>query len=652
MQITIQRMTIRQFKGVKNLTLDLDGQSANIRGRNGTGKTSVFDAFTWLLFGKDSQNNTVFDYKPLDENGRPRTGADTEVEAVLRADGKTITLKRVRHEKWQQKPGSPAPIYQGDETLCWIDDVPVKLEKDYQPYIASLIGDEERFKVLSIHGYFMAKPWKERRRMLVDAAGGDAEEEIMRQPQFAQLPDILQGHTPDEARKRLTEQKKRVDAELKIIPARLDEIQRGLTPVTDQELEAARDEIARKNAQIDLINSRLAGTEEAFTHARALIAKEREITVRLEARKKALDAPNATAWNELQQNIAGAKRKKDGLAREIQALSDDLFELDGNISALQTKRESLLAEWNARESETFAPGPVASVCRLCGQPLPSDQIREAKMREYAVWADAKNKDLDEIEQRGKTTAERIARLQSERGNVAESLERKRAALADAEGELQRLTDAADQPMEAPDYESDPEYAVLLADLAEIRDEIARPDNSAAMREELTRQRNELAGSVRNLSTVQYARDTYERGLARIKELEDQREKLGQDAVRIDGELMLLGEFVHACCDAMEERINAMFHSIRWHLTDYTKDGTPVDCCIPYVGGVSYDSTLNAGARINAGIEAIRVLSGVNHTTVPCFVDNSERVNDLAYTGGQMIRLTVSNDPELTMILEG
>ena len=652
MKITIQQLAIRAFKGIKNLSLDPGGQSAIIEGRNGTGKTTVFDAWTWLLFGKDSKNSATFDYKPLDENGQPRTGTDTEVEATIIVDGKTVRLRRARHEKWVQRPGNPAPIYQGDETLCWIDDVPVKLEKDYQPYIASLIGDEERFKVLSIHGYFMRKPWKERRKMLVDAAGGDAEAQVSRRPEFAGLQEILQGHTPDEAKKRLAEQKKRVDAELKQIPARLDELQQRLEPVTEKEVQEAQEQIDALNLQIDLINDQLAGTEESFKRAQGLIAREREITTKLDARKKALDKPNMDRWNDLQGQIANAKARRDSLQRELLRLEGDLGLVDSDITALQQRREQLLVRWNDRDAQTFVPGPVKTVCSLCGQPLPASMIESAQRQEYSFWATKRDQELSDIEEQGKSVAERITRCQSERANVAESLERKRAAIAEAEKTVAQLQDEAEQPMQAPDYEADPEYKRLLDELQEVRDEIARPANEDGRREELIQRRNGLSQKINALGLVKYRKDDYDKGLARIRELEDQRQKLGQDAVRIDGEIAMLGDYIHACCDAMEADINAMFDTISWHLTDYLKDGTPVDCCVPYVGGVSYDSTLNNGAMINAGIEAIRVLSYASNTIVPCFVDNAEAVNDLAYAPGQMFRLTVSNNPQLTMILEG
>ena len=63
--IKISKIEIENFKGIRRLTLDLNGRSASLYGDNATGKTTVYDALTWLLFGKDSHDNTKFSIKPL-----------------------------------------------------------------------------------------------------------------------------------------------------------------------------------------------------------------------------------------------------------------------------------------------------------------------------------------------------------------------------------------------------------------------------------------------------------------------------------------------------------------------------------------------------------------------------------------------------------
>ena len=49
-------MSLLNFKGVRELTVDFDEHETNIFGANHTGKTTLFDAFVWLLFDKDSQD--------------------------------------------------------------------------------------------------------------------------------------------------------------------------------------------------------------------------------------------------------------------------------------------------------------------------------------------------------------------------------------------------------------------------------------------------------------------------------------------------------------------------------------------------------------------------------------------------------------------
>ena len=167
---------------------------------------------------------------------------------------------------------------------------------------------------------------------------------------------------------------------------------------------------------------------------------------------------------------------------------------------------------------------------------------------------------------------------------------------------------------------------------------------------LTR-RDQLIDEIAELSKIFVLRDKMYDLEERIAALEKRRESLGQDVIRITGELSALQEYTAACCSAMEGSINAMFHSIKWQLFEPLKNGGYRACCNATLNGVDYDTNLNNGARINAGIEAIRVLSRESGEIVPLFVDNAEAVNNLTFAPGQMIRLRVTDDEKLTMVLE-
>ena len=116
-EIKIKRLYLENFKCHRNLTLNFDGGNASIYGDNATGKTSIYDALTWLLFGKDSQGNGEknIEIKPLDANGEVKDhDALTAVDAVLMVNGEELTLRRTYKEVWTTKRGSSEATYDGN----------------------------------------------------------------------------------------------------------------------------------------------------------------------------------------------------------------------------------------------------------------------------------------------------------------------------------------------------------------------------------------------------------------------------------------------------------------------------------------------------------------------------------------------------------
>jgi predicted ATP-dependent endonuclease of OLD family len=58
-EIILKSLILKNFKGIKSLSVNFN-RITNISGDNATGKTTIFDAFTWLLFDKDSQDRSNF----------------------------------------------------------------------------------------------------------------------------------------------------------------------------------------------------------------------------------------------------------------------------------------------------------------------------------------------------------------------------------------------------------------------------------------------------------------------------------------------------------------------------------------------------------------------------------------------------------------
>ena len=104
-QIKLLSMHIQNFKGCKNRTIEF-GDKTRISGANATGKTTIFDAFTWLLFERDSLGSSNFDIRPLDENGKMIDNIEISVESKISVDGNEYELKKVQKQKWVKKRGT------------------------------------------------------------------------------------------------------------------------------------------------------------------------------------------------------------------------------------------------------------------------------------------------------------------------------------------------------------------------------------------------------------------------------------------------------------------------------------------------------------------------------------------------------------------
>lgn len=73
------KLKLSNFKGIKSFELDAGGKNVNIYGDNATGKTTLADAFMWLLFDKDSSNRKDFQIKTLKPDGEPEHGLEHTV---------------------------------------------------------------------------------------------------------------------------------------------------------------------------------------------------------------------------------------------------------------------------------------------------------------------------------------------------------------------------------------------------------------------------------------------------------------------------------------------------------------------------------------------------------------------------------------------
>ena len=191
--ILLQGLRVKNFKGITNLEIEA-ARNTRVEGENGKGKTTILDAFLWLLFDKDSTGRTEFGIRPLDSKNQPIKGLVCMVEAVLNINGSRCVLKKEHHEKIVKDQ------LRGYTTLCWVDDVPKKAGQ-YAEYISGIIP-EDSFRLLTNLRHFNENlSWKDRRAVLLDIAG-----EIGTPAGFDELLSALNGRSLDDYKKVLAGQ--------------------------------------------------------------------------------------------------------------------------------------------------------------------------------------------------------------------------------------------------------------------------------------------------------------------------------------------------------------------------------------------------------------------------------------------------------------
>ena len=275
----ILKMRLENFQGVKELEIDPQGESSAIYGDNGTGKSTVYNAFTWLMYGKPS--TTEKNYTPK-TTGSHNLHHSVEMTVEL-ADGSEMVLKKDYHEVYKTIKGNPQPVLSGHTTDYSMDGVPVS-ETQFKKNLLEIYHDEELAKMLTSYNYFLENmKVADRRKILLQVCGdADFNEVIESQGDLLrELPEMLRKpgktenyYTVDEYRAIAAKEKSLTDKELGDIPQRIDEAEKAKPDVTGLDAQIIDNTMAEiKEKRRELESQRAARESGATTTIRQQIAE-------------------------------------------------------------------------------------------------------------------------------------------------------------------------------------------------------------------------------------------------------------------------------------------------------------------------------------------------------------------------------------------
>lgn len=658
MNILIKTLTMINFKGVKNFTVDFNFIT-NIYGANASGKTTIFDAFTWLFFGKDSTDRKDFNVKPLGPDGSTKDRTENEVSAVLEVNGEEISIRHIQKEKWTKKRGEEVAEFTGNEHLYFWNDVPLNAG-EFQAKVHGLLP-ENVFKLITNPLYFNSQKWQDQRAVLSEIAGEITDSFLTgKYPELAELLNSLDGKTLKEFKAKVALEKKNLKDALENIPARIDEAERGKPEAIDEAVIQARikeleqeyaileQAILDKNAANETENLRIQGVQKQI-HALKLEIQNIEATHRSTYNAEQSQASSgvnedkakaASLESQLRVQESQLNQLKTSHADQLARIERDKVDINDRIASLRT----LFASVNGRELN-----PNDKVCKECGREHEAHNIAELQSK----FDEIKRKELEGINTQGIGLKNDLAKREADIAQAKEQFEITQKTLDKTINDLKvaldelnaRIAHASANKVEVKSYEervmNDDAIAQKTALITQLQGQLeTAPVDYGDLRVKKATVNAELDSEKRKLNNA----ESIAKADKRILELKEQEKTMSQELAALEKREFIAEKYEKAKSEELENRVNGMFKYAKFKLFKPLINGGEEPTCQTTYNGVPF-SDLNTAGKILVGIDIINTLSAHYGIVAPVFLDNRESVSAIPDTAAQTINLIVSPQDE-------
>lgn len=640
-EMILKTLQLQNFKGIESLTIDFKNDT-QILGANGSGKTSIFDAYSWLLWDKDSNSRKDFDIKPFAENGETKHGLESVVTGHFELDGQPLKLSKTYKEIWTKKRGNVDAVFSGNTTDYFINDVPVK-KSEYNQRIESFISEKE-FNLLCNPLYFSKiLDKKERRAVLLSLINDVKKEDVI--AIYKDLKELdLENYTIEEIKTMAKASAKKTNQEIESLPIRIDELEKSKNDFDFTELEKQKAETEKVIADID---KTLAKSSKSTN---VIAEKNREIQNKLEEMREIkadTDDKNEDiqrqADKEYNKKSSDFEDKKDNLKRTLRKEEDKLFDLKDKIKSneksIENKKELLLQlrkNWTLENSKQFDGSLICPTCKR--------EFEESKKNEIiADFNKQKSEVLTRIEKQANETKEVIEKAEKDLIELQNKKEEVNNTILEIELEYKNLGDFNEERPIITKEDYPQKYYALEKEIEEIKQELQAI--SSNYNTVILEQKQQLQSNLNVVVSKLALKDNNKFIDEKIKNYLAQEKELAKIFEEQQRKIFLADEYTRIYTSLVQDRINDLFKTVDFRLFETQVNGEIKETCEVTVGGVPYPSVNNAG-KINAGLDVINSLSEHFEKRVPIFVDNAESITDILEVKSQIVKLYVTKNEDL------
>lgn len=652
-KIILKSLALVNFKGVRDFSIAFNDGITTVCGDNGTGKTTLYDAYLWLLFGKDSTGRSDgangFNVKTTGEDGKPIYRLEHSVTAVLEVDEKEIKLQRSLVEKWQKVNGTTEEVMK-DETQYFINDVRTGTKKEYQAEISEIIP-EDVFRMITNPYYFTSLGAETQKDMLLEMVGNiDDEEVAATDPDFLALLDQINGTSLAKWTREIAAKKKSCNDALATIPASIETAQKLMPEsenwaVLEKQLKEVQDRVKGIDAQIA---DKSALNDEAYKRKMALMKQQADKRIKLQDRENTIRMEANAAHNKALSDIQQMENELSINQKNLDSYRNDKMNVDGKIDELNGKLVEMREQFKAVAKEQFPePSGDVLVCPTCGEPYKGENLENAIAKLRGNFEQSKSKRQKDIQTKGKQYKAEYDRAVEQQTKLTGLIAKLEDDALEIKGNItikKNNIPVAGNADEA--IANDKECIGLRNDIAEIANQLQVEVPQADV-SELQSEKADSNAAIADINKRLGKRAMIERVNKEIADLEEKRIANNQAKADLEKWEDVYLRFQKAKDEVLMQRINGLFNVVSFSFVKEQKNGGEKVTCYCMVNGVPY-ADVNACGKVNAGLDIINAICATKGISAPIFIDNRESFNQIIPTISQIVNLKVSNDKSLTI----
>lgn len=660
--IQIKQISLTNFKGLRNQVINFE-KNTDIYGANGTGKTTIMDAFLWMLFGKDSTDRKNFEIKTLDKLNVVIPRIEHEVSAVILVDDVKIEISRILSEMWPKKKGSDVAEFSGNKTEFYWDGVPMQ-EKTFQEKVSTIL-DETVFKMITNPLAFNAMKWQDQRNVLVDIAGTISDEDLAAgNSEYEKLiAELTNGKSLSDYEKQILASIKKAKEDLKMIPARIDEVTKSKPETYDfinlkSSLGLKETELKKVDESIQNKNSAFDGLLEEINKkkSKANDIKSDIETIESNARRdsKQKNTPDTSVFDGKKRKLASHESDLQIANTSLQTISDKHTATVTKIANIDEKIVAKRNDWEVENAKTLTFNDDDFHCPTCKRDFEAGDVEGKKAEMKTNFKTIKANNIAEIEKQGQALGLEKTNLEAELKELKKRIESGKTYISELkttignlkseiETELTKIT-----PIDVVDEEA--VYQQLLSGNHQYQDKKIELKNILATIDEapkvdiseLQTQRTAIVQEIDNIKSNLRNEDQIKAVDDRVKVLEQEQKDLAQQIANVEKTQFVIEKFNKLKIDTLESKINEKFKFVKFRMFKSQINGGESECCDALIDGVPF-SDANTASKINAGLDIINTLCEFYQVTAPIFIDNRESIIDVIELNSQLINLIVSGE---------